>query len=718
MSSFGFDASLLNAPGAGSGGDIDVVASGVPRWWPLGLQGARLCQILRYDVTGWYWILDVDGRPIAVDTLVDPRGIGKYAFPIRASEARLQDLEPAPPAVRAAYLALKRLRKGDRSTRAWAAIAGLAGEDPAGTTRLLTEALGNRAGRALADASLQGHPPDPRSWRRLRGRQRRARIRGVRGGVELAWAMAARWVGRIVQPSGLVVAVVGPDGAGKSTLAERLPEATSGLFRRSTRVHFRPGLLPSRASLRGETGPVTEPHALPSRGAVASLLFLGYHFADWLLGGWMLLEPRRRRSDLVVLERGWWDLAVDPRRYRVGLPPALVEALGRVLPKPDLVLVLDAPAAVMHARKPELPTEELERQRRAWHKLRIPRAEKVVLDATRPVEEVLAGAREAVVVHLERRAVRRLAAGWVNLSGRSAPRWWVPRGPAAAARSGLAVYQPVTPRGRAGWEAARALARLGGFRLLPRGEAPPREVRVRLAPHLSPGTTYAVMRANHTGRYVALLVGEDGRARAVAKVATTPEAEEALRREARAIATWGGLLRPPLRAPSILAEGDGVLLLEAVTFRARRRPWVLPPAVARAVGALEREGVSHGDLAPWNLLEGEGGYVLVDWESAGPLPAPAWDLCHWLVQAHALLGRPRRGELLAALEGLGPFGEAVAGYLAEASVPLEELSRHIREHLERSRSGLDPRTPDGLRGLRAREALLHELGGRGGPGRA
>jgi hypothetical protein len=277
----------------------------------------------------------------------------------------------------------------------------------------------------------------------------------------------------------------------------------------------------------------------------------------------------------------------------------------------------------------------------------------------------------------------------------------------------LALWPTLGLRGFV-YEAARALARVGGLRLLPRGEAPPREVRVRLAPHLPPRTTYAVMRANHAGRYVALLVDGDGRAQAVAKVTTTPEGEEAFRREARAIAAWGRLLRPPLRAPRILADGDGVLLLKAVAFRPRRRPWLLPVAVARAVGALEREGVSHGDLAPWNLLEEEGGSVLVDWEASGPVPAPAWDLCHWVVQAHALLGRPGVDELFAGLDGRGPLGEAIRGYLEEARLRLDDLPRLFRDHVECTRGGLDTRTKDGARGLAAREALLRELGRIGG----
>jgi thymidylate kinase len=511
---------------------------------------------------------------------------------------------------------------------------------------------------------------------------------------------------------GLRVLLGGPDGAGKSSLA-----AAVGLDRRHKLVvHWRPGVLPRPGSLFGDgaAAPVTNPHAFDPHGPVISAMRLVYFLTDFWAGESWRVRPAERRGCLVVIERGWWDMAVDPRRYRLSVPPGLVLAIGRLIPKPDLLLVLDAPAEVLASRKQELPTEELDRQRRVWLDLTIPGAEKVVLDATKPLDKVVADAREVIVAHLERRDVARLGAGWANLPGRVAPRWWLPRGPRSTAFTGISIYQPVTLRGRLGWEAARALARVGEFRLLRRGEAPPREVRVRLAPHLPPGTTYAVMRANHEGRYVALLVDEDGRAGAVAKVATTPEGEEALRREARAIAAWGGLLRPPVRAPRVLTEGDGVLLLEAVAFRPRPRPWLLPVAVARVIGALEREGVSHGDFAPWNLLEKEGGFVVVDWESAGPVPAPVWDLCHWLVQAHALLGRPHTDQLFAAIEGRGPLGEAVRGYLEEAGVPLDGLPRLFREHVERTRGALDPQTEDGARGLAARDALLRELGRLGG----
>lgn len=697
---------VLHAPGLSGGGDIDVVVDGLDPWWPLRLTDSRLCQSLRYDVTGWYWVMDRGGEIIALDTLVDPLGRGKYAF-VPPSGHAANDL--VDPSTRAAYLALKRLRKDDRRPEVWASLASSAASDPGKFRSLLVASLGP-AGRALAETALGGVPPTNHEWRRLRRLQRLHRIRGPAGAARLAVEMLARWLHRISHPTGLTVVIAGADGCGKSSVAPQLVEACRGLFRRELRMHWRPFVLPSPGCLVGsDARNPAHPHAAPPHGAVTSAVRLCYFFADFLLGELLRVGPARIRTGLVVTERGWWDMVVDPRRYRLGSPNRVTAALGRFMPGPDLLFVLDAPTEVLVSRKQELPAEELERQRRAWLELGIPGAEKVVLDATKPLDQVVADAREAIVAHLERRAVARLGAGWANLPSRTSTRWWLPRSPRPTAVTGVGVYQPVTAKGRAGWELARFLARAGGFRLLPRGEAPPREVRARLAEHLPRRTTYAVMRANHPGRYVALIVGQDGAARAVAKVATTSEAEERLRQEARAIERWGPLFPAPVRAPRIIGEGKGVLVLEAAPFRPRLRPWLLDPAVAAALGALEREGVSHGDAAPWNLLETPEGFVLVDWESAGPASAPGWDLWHWLVQSHALLGRPRRVELLESLRGAGRLGGPVRVFLRAAGLEGGDLAEFLRTYLVRSREGLDPSTPDGQRGIVAREALLREL---------
>ena len=61
----------------------------------------------------------------------------------------------------------------------------------------------------------------------------------------------ARVMRRLGRPTGLLVSVVGPDGTGKTTLADGLESTANGLFRGTRRLHLSPGVLPPPGRLLG-----------------------------------------------------------------------------------------------------------------------------------------------------------------------------------------------------------------------------------------------------------------------------------------------------------------------------------------------------------------------------------------------------------------------------------------------------------------------------------
>ena len=676
-----------------SGLDVDCAVDGLDRRWPLRLaDGWRLCQSLHYDLKGWYWVLERDGQVVCLDTIDDPRGLGRDGFPT-ARFGPGEDLT-APEVVQAAYLTAKRVRKGDLRDAEWRRIGRLAGGDPERYRLALAAVVGRRLAGLLAGPALAGRPPDPAVARLARRRQLLRRYRTpTRAATGLAVGLR-RQLERVRRPTGLLVVVAGPDGSGKSSLADALPERCTAMFRRGARIHWRPGLLPRPGALVGrEPGDPATPHARPPYGRAVSAALLGYYWLDFLAGGWLKVKPVRARSGLVMMERGWWDLAVDPRRYRLQVPPGLVRRLGALLPRPDLTLVLESSPGRLRQRKAELPEAELARQSAAWREVLPAAACRRRLDASLPFERVLEEATEEVMELLEARSMARLGAGWAGLPGRRSPRWLVPRGPRRTAGSSLAIYQPMKPQSRVGWEAARLLAAAGGLRLLPRGAGPPRPVRAALAPHLPPWATLAVARVIHPGRqrWVALVLDRDGTCLALAKVGADQTAAEELRREAAAIETLGPLLPAPLSAPKVLASEPGLLLLEAASWRARWSPWRLEPAVAHAMGWFYRAGArspgpapgpAHGDFAPWNLLRTADGWVLIDWEDASAEETPFLDLCHYLVQGHAMLGRPSRQAVVRGFRsGAGWVGRAVAAYAEGAALPAAGAEAALRRYL-------------------------------------
>jgi hypothetical protein len=94
------------------------------------------------------------------------------------------------------------------------------------------------------------------------------------------------------------------------------------------------------------------------------------------------------------MERGWWDFAVDPLRYRMTVDPGIVERLGRLLPPPDVVMFLEAPAEILAKRKSELTPAELDRQMKTWRQVKLPkRTVRAYLDASATVEDLVLQAR-------------------------------------------------------------------------------------------------------------------------------------------------------------------------------------------------------------------------------------------------------------------------------------------------------------------------------------
>jgi hypothetical protein len=717
---------ILHSPSAEEahlrGSDVDCGVVGLDPQWPLRMQGEwRLCQYLQYDLNGWYWAIERQGQVINLDTIDDTRGLGRDAF--QTGLLAEEELHPSP-SLRATYLTAKRLRKGIQTGEEWERIRTLAEQDPGGYRRKLREVVGPRLSPLLAEAVLAGRQPAPEIAAEVR-RERFNRRFGSPGHLAAALALGGRRrLQRVLSPTGLYIMVVGPDGTGKSTLARSMPELVEGIFRRWQTFHWRPGLLPRPGRLIGREGsdPQT-PQARSPYGPILSSALLGYYWLDSLLGGWLRIWPLRARTGMVIAERGWWDTAVDPRRYRLSSPPWMVRALGWLLLRPDLVLLLHAPADAILERKSEIPRQELERQLSVWGSV-LPRGIPVVrLDTSRPALEVANEAREQVLQMLERRSISRVGLGWSRLPSHPSARWIIPRGPKETAAASLRIYHPVTTRGRLAWEAARLGSAVGGFRLFPRAEPPPRSLRQILAPHIPSRGTLAATRANHEGRYIALIIDGDGRCSGVAKVATDDDGAAKLEREGESIERFRGHLHPPLLAPTILERSSGLLLLEAVSWRPRWRAWRLDEDVAGAMGAFFRSsriradgrdlvGAAHGDCAPWNMLRTAEGWVLIDWEEASDEAPPFHDLCHYLVQSHALLGRPALPELLRGFQqGDGWVGNALRSYAREADLRPADGSSFLVSYLQATEGSVRVGRKSEADGLISRRALLARLRG-------
>ena len=222
------------------------------------------------------------------------------------------------------------------------------------------------------------------------------------------------------------VALIGPDGAGKSTISqglerEPLPAPVKRIYM-GVNLEASSLMLPTTRlalavkSARGRRSDMVAPSHQPAP-AVGSPVrravkggARGIRLVLWLAEEWfrqLVATYYRWRGSIVVFDRHFFadyyhfDVATPGRRSVTSRVHGYL--LEHAYPRPDLVICLDAPGAVLFARKGEASVEWLEQRRRQYLQLADVVPAFVVVDADRPLDVVTREVATVITEFIEKR---------------------------------------------------------------------------------------------------------------------------------------------------------------------------------------------------------------------------------------------------------------------------------------------------------------------------
>ncbi len=382
--------------------------------------GAILIQELYYDVpNGYYFVLAVphsgSTRYLQLDCIHDPLGIGRYHLntgSLLKDRYRYCGYYRVSRTAETLYLCVKRALKGNATVESIRediaeGVAGVQDQERA----LLVELFGRKLTERLVSYA------EKKQYKQLAELinsskwhiERRFLIRHpLKVWTRLIYTIR-RTIRRVLKPTGFFIVLLGPDGCGKTTVSQSIREKMERAFRKQWRFHWRPKFFPKLGNSSPMKPSSSNANAAPQPpeearyGSILSFIRFIYYWADFVIGYWLVIYPRKVRSTIIVGERYFGDILVHPARYGFKLPHWLMRLFSYLVPHPNLTIQLSGDPQTIHNRKPELTVSVIEAQTKRYENEITYWGEHFIVDVNQHIEQVTADIEHFCFLVLQRR---------------------------------------------------------------------------------------------------------------------------------------------------------------------------------------------------------------------------------------------------------------------------------------------------------------------------
>ncbi len=176
---------------------------------------------------------------------------------------------------------------------------------------------------------------------------------------------------KCLRPRGKLLAFVGPDGSGKTTIINAVQQSMEGLFSDSKVFHMRYNILPELktgmgiSSMNGKITAADEEsdHKEETKRSFlskfASWVIVIYYTVEFVIGN-IWIYKLKKDDTLILYDRYYYDYFWQPTTRDLIFPCR--HFLIKLVSKPDLLIHLNAKAEDVYLRKKELKIAEIKKQ--------------------------------------------------------------------------------------------------------------------------------------------------------------------------------------------------------------------------------------------------------------------------------------------------------------------------------------------------------------------
>ena len=209
-----------------------------------------------------------------------------------------------------------------------------------------------------------------------------------------------RYFLRFFYTTGTFIIFLGCDGAGKTSVNQKSFKTFERISfgRHYKYFHFIP-----LSIYQKKTHEIHFPSKDPPYNFIISFTKIIYLYLINLFGYIFNIKFLLARSTTVAIDRYFYDILVDPERYKIKLPEKIIKFFISIVPRPDLTFIITADPQKIYERKKEIQEDKIQEIQNKYLELKKIIKNSYIIDNSKDLQKCVTNVQDITVNFMDKK---------------------------------------------------------------------------------------------------------------------------------------------------------------------------------------------------------------------------------------------------------------------------------------------------------------------------